>query len=125
MGHRTAKRRNGDTTDHFEHVDRALTTFCGCPASSCEYSGRIGPAGEAYGTCVCFRLAFLSIPVNVANLVLPAVKVHYSFDRDNQVHCLARWPNILHIQTIPLDEKTTIGVVDLRTCLQAVSQSSP
>ncbi|EAQ86562.1 hypothetical protein CHGG_07815 [Chaetomium globosum CBS 148.51] len=53
------------------------------------------------------------------------LKVHYSFDRDNQVHCLARWPNILHIQTIPLDEKTTIGVVDLRTCLQAVSQSSP
>ncbi|KAL1842515.1 hypothetical protein VTJ49DRAFT_5121 [Mycothermus thermophilus] len=53
------------------------------------------------------------------------LKVHYSFDRDNQVHCLARWPHILHIQTIPLDEKTTIGVVDLRTCLQAVAQSSP
>ncbi|KAL2266514.1 hypothetical protein VTJ83DRAFT_5866 [Remersonia thermophila] len=53
------------------------------------------------------------------------LKVHYSFDRDNQVHCLARWPHILQIQTVPLDEKTTIGVVDLRTCLQAVAQSSP
>ncbi|KAH6850836.1 hypothetical protein B0I37DRAFT_324241 [Chaetomium sp. MPI-CAGE-AT-0009] len=53
------------------------------------------------------------------------LKVHYSFDRDNQVHCLARWHQILQIQTMPLDEKTTIGVVDLRTCLQAVSQSSP
>ncbi|KAL2157201.1 hypothetical protein VTH06DRAFT_6337 [Thermothelomyces fergusii] len=53
------------------------------------------------------------------------LKVHYSFDRENQVHCLARWHQILQIQTIPLDEKTTIGVVDLRTCLQAVAQSSP
>ena len=57
--------------------------------------------------------------------MLLAVKVHYSFDRDNQVHCLARWPQILQIQTIPLDETRTIGVVDLRTCLLAVSQSSP
>ncbi|KAL2119130.1 hypothetical protein VTJ04DRAFT_6090 [Mycothermus thermophilus] len=53
------------------------------------------------------------------------LKVHYSFDRENQVHCLARWPHILQIQTLQLDEKTTIGVVDLRTCLQAVTQSSP
>ena len=57
--------------------------------------------------------------------MLLAVKVLYSFDRDNQVHCLARWPQILQIQTIPLDETRTIGVVDLRTCLLAVSQSSP
>ncbi|KAK4151314.1 hypothetical protein C8A00DRAFT_17275 [Chaetomidium leptoderma] len=60
-----------------------------------------------------------------SNPALLAVKVHYSFDRDNQVHCLARWHSMLQIQTMPLDEKTTIGVVDLRTCLQAVSQSSP
>ncbi|KAK4127719.1 hypothetical protein N657DRAFT_564349 [Parathielavia appendiculata] len=53
------------------------------------------------------------------------LKVHYSFDRDNQVHCLARWPHILQVPTIALDEKTTIGVADLRTCLQAVSLSSP
>ncbi|KAL2178959.1 uncharacterized protein P884DRAFT_195807 [Thermothelomyces heterothallicus CBS 202.75] len=68
-------------------------------------------------------------PVGTEELSLQArpmgLKVHYSFDRENQVHCLARWHQILQIQTIPLDEKTTIGVVDLRTCLEAVSQSSP
>lgn len=53
------------------------------------------------------------------------LKVHYTFDRENQIHCLARWPHILQVQTIPLNENTTIGVVDLRTCLQAVAQSSP
>ncbi|KAK4203660.1 hypothetical protein QBC40DRAFT_16592 [Triangularia verruculosa] len=53
------------------------------------------------------------------------LKVQYTFDRDSQVNCLARWPHLLQIQTIPLDERTTIGVVDLRTCLQAVAQSSP
>lgn len=39
--------------------------------------------------------------------------------------CLARWPHILQIQTLPVDERTTIGVVDLRTCLQAIAQCSP
>ncbi|KAK4179195.1 hypothetical protein QBC36DRAFT_84970 [Triangularia setosa] len=53
------------------------------------------------------------------------LKVQYTFDRESQVNCLARWPHLLHIQTIPLNERTTIGVVDLRTCLQAVAQSSP
>ncbi|KAI1438209.1 hypothetical protein GGR50DRAFT_481305 [Xylaria sp. CBS 124048] len=52
------------------------------------------------------------------------LKVHYTFDKDNQERCLARWPNILHIQTIPVDGQT-IGVVDLAICLQAVSQCSP
>ncbi|KAK0728267.1 hypothetical protein B0T26DRAFT_166003 [Lasiosphaeria miniovina] len=53
------------------------------------------------------------------------LKVHYTFDREGQIHCLARWPQILHIQTAPLDDRNTIGVVDLRTCLQAVAQCSP
>ena len=53
------------------------------------------------------------------------VKVLYTFDRDGQVSCLARWPHILQIQTLPVDERTTIGVVDLRTCLQAIAQCSP
>ncbi|KAI1825562.1 hypothetical protein F4861DRAFT_182242 [Xylaria intraflava] len=52
------------------------------------------------------------------------LKVHYTFDKDNQERCLARWPHILHIQTIPI-EGQTIGVVDLAICLQAVSQCSP
>lgn len=54
-----------------------------------------------------------------------AVKVQYTFDKDGQVNCLARWPHILHIQTIPLDDRNSIGVIDLRTCLQAVAQCSP
>ncbi|KAJ4306509.1 hypothetical protein N0V88_001313 [Collariella sp. IMI 366227] len=53
------------------------------------------------------------------------LKVHYTFDRDNNVHCMARCPHVLQIQTIPLDERTAIGVIDLRTCLLAVSSSSP
>jgi len=51
--------------------------------------------------------------------------VHYTFDRDNQVNCLARWPHILHVQTVPVDERNTIGVIDFRTCLQAIAQCSP
>ena len=38
---------------------------------------------------------------------------------------MARWPHILQIQTLPVNERTTIGVVDLRTCLQAIAQCSP
>lgn len=53
------------------------------------------------------------------------LKVLYTFDRDGQVSCLARWPHTLQIQTLPVDERTTIGVVDLRTCLQAIAQCSP
>ncbi|KAH8161338.1 hypothetical protein CIB48_g6925 [Xylaria polymorpha] len=52
------------------------------------------------------------------------LKVHYTFDKDNQERCLARWPHILYIQTIPMDGQA-IGVIDLGLCLQAVSQCSP
>ncbi len=38
---------------------------------------------------------------------------------------MARSAHILQIQTIPLDDTRTIGVIDLRTCLLAVAQSSP
>ncbi|KAM7201722.1 hypothetical protein V8F20_004683 [Naviculisporaceae sp. PSN 640] len=53
------------------------------------------------------------------------LKVHYTFDREGQVNCLARWPHIIPIQTMPLDELNTIGVIDLRTCLHAIAQCSP
>ena len=53
------------------------------------------------------------------------MKVHYTFDKDNQVNCLARWPQVLSIQTVPLDERNWIGIVDLRLCLQAIVQGSP
>ncbi|KAI1496754.1 hypothetical protein F5X99DRAFT_57420 [Biscogniauxia marginata] len=53
------------------------------------------------------------------------LKVHYTFDKDSQERCLARWPQILQVRTIPIDEHTSIGVIDLSTCLQAVAQCSP
>ncbi|KAI1341967.1 hypothetical protein F5Y15DRAFT_329041 [Xylariaceae sp. FL0016] len=53
------------------------------------------------------------------------LKVHYTFDKDSQERCLARWPHNLQVQTVPMDEQNTIGVVDLRICLQAVVACSP
>ncbi|KAI1074128.1 hypothetical protein F5B20DRAFT_468547 [Whalleya microplaca] len=53
------------------------------------------------------------------------LKVHYTFDKESQERCLARWPQILHVQTIPVDEQHSIGVINLKTCLQAVAQCSP
>lgn len=53
------------------------------------------------------------------------MKVNYTFDQNTQDRCLARWPHVLQVQTIPLDERNAIGVVDLRTCLQAISDCSP
>ncbi|KAI0167358.1 gata transcription factor [Pestalotiopsis sp. NC0098] len=53
------------------------------------------------------------------------LKIHYTFDRDSKQNCLARWPHILHIQTIPIDDQNSIGVVDLTTCLQSIAQCSP
>jgi hypothetical protein len=55
----------------------------------------------------------------------PTVKVQYTFDKEGKVNCLARWQQPLQIQTMPLDDRNTIGVIDLRTCLQAVAQCSP
>ena len=48
------------------------------------------------------------------------MKVLYSFDDENKTNCLARWPHILHVQTVQLDEATTIGVIELKTCIQAI-----
>ncbi|PMB68632.1 hypothetical protein BM221_005213 [Beauveria bassiana] len=53
------------------------------------------------------------------------LKVHYTFDKESKVNCLARYPHTVQVQTIALDEATTIGVVDLRVCIQAVSECSP
>ncbi len=81
---------------------------------------------DVSAVCVLFFCPLsLELPSDLSRSTLLAVKVHYTFDRDSQVHCLARWPHILQIQSIPLDDRTTIGVVDLRTCLLAVAQCSP
>jgi hypothetical protein len=53
------------------------------------------------------------------------VKVHYTFDKEAQVRCLARWPQVLQIRAAALDEQNIIGLIELKTCLQAVAQGSP
>ncbi|KAF3770940.1 hypothetical protein M406DRAFT_349466 [Cryphonectria parasitica EP155] len=52
------------------------------------------------------------------------LKVQYTFEKDQQ-NCLAKWPHVLQIQTIPIDERNAIGLVDLQVCLQAVASCSP
>ncbi|KAI2463421.1 hypothetical protein F4781DRAFT_124651 [Annulohypoxylon bovei var. microspora] len=53
------------------------------------------------------------------------LKVQYTFDTSCQERCLARWPDILQVQTFPIDDQTWIGIVNLKVCLQAIAQCSP
>ena len=53
------------------------------------------------------------------------MKVLYSFDNENKTNCLARWPQPLDIRTANLDENTEIGVIELKTCIQAIVAASP
>ncbi|KAI9840753.1 MAG: hypothetical protein M1837_001327 [Sclerophora amabilis] len=53
------------------------------------------------------------------------LKVLYTFDDQNKTNCLARWPHVMNIQTVYLDEATPIGVIELKTCIQAIVSASP
>lgn len=53
------------------------------------------------------------------------MKVLYTFDDQNKTNCLARWPQALDIRTAYLDESQQIGVIELKTCLQAIVSASP
>ncbi|GFF31577.1 hypothetical protein IFM58399_02936 [Aspergillus lentulus] len=53
------------------------------------------------------------------------LKVLYTFDDESKTNCLARWPHLLDIQTASLDEQTQIGVIELKTCIQAIVSASP
>lgn len=53
------------------------------------------------------------------------VKVLYTFDDENKTNCLARWPQPLDVRTAYLDENTQIGVIELKTCIQAIVTASP
>ncbi|KAL8786166.1 MAG: hypothetical protein Q9213_002936 [Squamulea squamosa] len=55
----------------------------------------------------------------------PTVKVLYTFDHENKTNCLARWPQNIDIRTAYLDENTQIGVIELKTCIQAIVAASP
>lgn len=51
--------------------------------------------------------------------------MHYTFDKDGKINCLARYPQTLSLQTVPIDDKNSIGLVDLRACVQAITECSP
>ena len=53
------------------------------------------------------------------------MKVLYTFDYENKTNCLARWPLLLDIRTAQLDETTQVGVIELKTCIQAIVSASP
>ncbi|KAM0127916.1 hypothetical protein ACHAP3_008591 [Botrytis cinerea] len=53
------------------------------------------------------------------------LKVLYTFDDGCKTNCLARWPQVLQIQSIAMDETNSIGVIELYTCLQAIIECSP
>ncbi|KAL9611943.1 MAG: hypothetical protein Q9167_003430 [Letrouitia subvulpina] len=53
------------------------------------------------------------------------LKVLYTFDDENKTNCLARWPHNIDIRTAYLDENTQIGVIELKTCIQAIVAASP
>ncbi|KAL8942991.1 MAG: hypothetical protein Q9216_001347 [Gyalolechia sp. 2 TL-2023] len=53
------------------------------------------------------------------------LKVLYTFDHENKTNCLARWPQNIDIRTAYLDESTQIGVIELKTCIQAIVAASP
>jgi len=48
------------------------------------------------------------------------LKVLYSFDEGNKTNCLARWPHALDIRVAALDDTAEIGVIELKTCIQAI-----
>jgi hypothetical protein len=48
------------------------------------------------------------------------VKILYTFDDQNKSNCLARLPNVLNIPVVSLDETTEVGVIELKTCIQAI-----
>lgn len=56
---------------------------------------------------------------------LMRVKVLYTFDDSHKTCCLARLPNALNIPTVPIDEDTQVGVIELRTCIEAIVAASP
>ena len=53
------------------------------------------------------------------------LKVHYTFDAEHKVDHLSRPPQSFQVQSAALDENLTIGIVDLRSCLDCVTTSSP
>jgi hypothetical protein len=53
------------------------------------------------------------------------LKVYYTFDAQHQHNHLAKWPHTLNVHTARQNETVEIGVVDLRTCVEAIISASP
>ncbi|KAK8212970.1 hypothetical protein BKA81DRAFT_47492 [Phyllosticta paracitricarpa] len=53
------------------------------------------------------------------------LKVLYTFDDSHKTCCLARLPNALNIPTVMVDDETQVGVIELRTCVEAIVSASP
>ena len=63
--------------------------------------------------------------IGVSTNSLRIVKVLYTFDDQSKTNCLARWPQILSVRTAYLDKTTEVGVIPLKTCIQAIVAASP
>lgn len=48
------------------------------------------------------------------------MKVLYTFDDQNKTNCLARWPHPINVQVVYVEESTPIGIIELKTCIQAI-----
>ena len=53
------------------------------------------------------------------------VKILYTFDKDSKTNCLARFPHLLQVPAVEIDENSQVGVIELRQCLQAIVSASP
>lgn len=67
----------------------------------------------------CYSAIASKLRLILSYLAIP-VKVLYTFDEQSAVNCLARWPHVVNVQTVELEDTSCIGVVELKTCLQAV-----
>ena len=56
--------------------------------------------------------------------MIHTVKILYTSD-DNKTNCLARFPDVLRIPTVAIDENTRIGVIELQQCIKAIVSASP
>ncbi|OAL33257.1 hypothetical protein AYO20_07419 [Fonsecaea nubica] len=64
-------------------------------------------------------------PADGVSIRTVRLKVLYTFDSEQKDNHLARWPQSLEVQTAFIDDVSQIGVIDLRTCLEAVTTASP
>lgn len=67
----------------------------------------------------------MRVPVHTYTDLATVVKVLYTFDNENKTNCLARFPDVTSVRAIPIDETTHIGIIELKTCIQAIAAASP